>query len=294
MARTVEVTPDEWLPRGEVRVDVAGRLPLVVFGGIPGERSDVKITARGHHQVRADFVSAPAPDPHRVTPPCERYGTCGGCPLMHLDAAGQSGARRWLVHRALANEGLGDVEVRPVVPSPAGSTDFPPRHQGRLRQERRGARQDRRVGPPHAGRGADPRVPRRAPVLRRTMVSLAHHTLQLELPPWDGREGLLRAAVLRASRSTGEVLITLVAARKDKALLDLAEEVARGIPEVVGVWLHLNGEEGNAIFAKDDQGVVGALHLVGRDTIEDRLGAITYRIGPGDFFQTNPAMAEVL
>jgi 23S rRNA (uracil1939-C5)-methyltransferase len=294
MARTVEVTPDEWLPRGEVRVDVAGRLPLVVFGGIPGERSDVKITARGHHQVRADFVSAPAPDPHRVTPPCERYGTCGGCPLMHLDAAGQSGARRWLVHRALANEGLGDVEVRPVVPSPAGSTDF--RHVIKVGFGRSAAG---RVKIGAWGRHTRDVVPIpechvAAPVLRRTMVSLAHHTLQLELPPWDGREGLLRAAVLRASRSTGEVLITLVAARKDKALLDLAEEVARGIPEVVGVWLHLNGEEGNAIFAKDDQGVVGALHLVGRDTIEDRLGAITYRIGPGDFFQTNPAMAEVL
>jgi 23S rRNA (uracil1939-C5)-methyltransferase len=124
MARTVEVTPSEWLPRGDVRVDVVGRLPLVLFGGIPGERAKVSITARGHHQVRADWVSAREPDPHRVKPPCERYGPCGGCPLMHMDAAGQSGARRWLVHRALSTEGLDQVPVLPVVPSPGGAADF--------------------------------------------------------------------------------------------------------------------------------------------------------------------------
>lgn len=290
----VEVTPGEWMPRGEVRVDVPGRLPLLVFGGIPGERSAVRITARGHHQVRADWVSSAAPDRHRVTPPCERYKSCGGCPLMHLDPAGQAGARRWLVHRALAAEGLGDVPVAPLVASPDGTTGF--RHvvkvgfgrsaTGRVKIGAWG-RNNRDVVP-------IPECHVAAPVLKRVMVSLAHFTLALELPPWDGREGLLRAAVLRASRTTGEVLVTLVASRKDRALVELAEEIARGVPEIVGVWLHLNGEEGNAIFAKDDQGVVGTLPLVGRDTIEDRLGGVTYRIGPGDFFQTNPSVAEVL
>jgi 23S rRNA (uracil1939-C5)-methyltransferase len=294
MARTVEVTPQEWLPRGEVKVEVPGRLPLVVFGGIPGEVADVRVTARGHHQVRADWVSARRPDPHRVAPPCERYETCGGCPLMHLDPAGQSGAKRWLVHRALAAEGMGDVPVLPVVASPDGVRDFRHvvkvgfgrSHSGRIKVGAWG-RHSRDVVP-------IPECLVAAPVLRRTMVSLAHHTITLEIPPFDGREGVLRSAVLRASRKTGQVLITLVAARKDRALMDLAEEVARGVPEVVGIWLHLNEGEGNAIFGKDEQGVIGVSHLVGKESIEEQLGDTVYRIGPGDFFQTNPSMAEVL
>jgi 23S rRNA (uracil1939-C5)-methyltransferase len=294
MARTVEVTPQEWLPRGEVRVDVPGRLPLVVFGGIPGETGEVRITARGHHQVRADWVGSSAPDAHRVAPACERYSTCGGCPLMHLDPSGQAGARRWLVHRALAAEGLGDVPVLPLVQSPDGVRDF--RHVVKVGFGRSSAG---RVKIGAWGRHSRDVVPIpeclvAAPVLRRVMVSLAHHTLMLEIPPFDGREGVLRSAVLRASRKTGEVLITLVAARKDRALMDLAEEVARGVPEVVGVWLHLNDGEGNAIFGKDEQGVIGVSHLVGKESIEEQLGDTVYRIGPGDFFQTNPALAEVM
>lgn len=294
MARTVEVTPQEWMPRGEVKVEVPGRLPLVVFGGIPGERAEVRITARGHHQVRADWVGSPAPDRHRTTPPCERYSGCGGCPLMHLDPAGQAGARRWLVHRALAAEGLGEVPVLPLVPSPGGTADF--RHVIKVGF---GRSPSGRVKIGAWARGSRDVVPIpechvAAPVLRRAMVSLAHHTLALELPPYDGREGVLRSAVLRASRTTGEVLITLVAARKDRDLMSLAEEVARGVPEVVGVWLHLNEGEGNAIFSKDDQGVIGVSHLVGKESIEERLGDTVYRIGPGDFFQTNPALAEVM
>jgi hypothetical protein len=228
-------------------------------------------------------VSAPAPDPHRVTPPCERYGTCGGCPLMHLDAAGQSGARRWLVHRALANEGLGDVEVR------RPSSRAPPARPTSATSSRSASAGAPR-GASRSARGAATRgtwcrspsatSPRRCCAARWSRWPTTRCSSSSRRG--TGARACCGRPVLRASRSTGEVLITLVAARKDKALLDLAEEVARGIPEVVGVWLHLNGEEGNAIFAKDDQGVVGALHLVGRDTIEDRLGAITYRIGPGE------------
>jgi 23S rRNA (uracil-5-)-methyltransferase RumA len=213
---------------------------------------------------------------------------------MHLDAAGQAGARRWLVHRAMSTEGLQDVPILPLVPSPGGTADF--RH---LVKVGFGYSAAGRVKIGAWGRHTRDVVPIAeclvaAPVLRRTMTSLAHHTLQLEIPPFDGREGVLRAAVLRASRTTGEVLVTLVAARKDRALLDLAEEIARGVPEVVGVWLHLNDGEGNAIFSRDDQGVLGVLQLVGKETIEERLGNTVYRIGPGDFFQTNPSMAELL
>lgn len=296
MARTVEVTPERWLPRGDAVVNEPGLLPLVVWGGIPGERARVRIGHRGAHQVRAEWVSSPEPDPHRVAPPCEKYAACGGCPLMHLDPRGQIGVRMALIRDALDAAGLDDVEIAPWTPSPDGAdgfrqvvkVGFGASDTGRTKIGAWG-RHSRRIVP-------IPDCVVAAPVLRKVMASLAHHTLELGIPPYDpdtGR-GVLRSAVLRASRTTGEVLVTLVAARRDRAIGELAEALGRGVNAVVGVWLHLNDGQGNAIFTRDDQGVVGVVPLAGKEWIEERLNDVVYRIGPGDFFQTNPATAEVL
>ena len=296
MARTLEVTPDGWLARGEAVAHRGRGNPMVVWGGIPGEAGQVRLLHNGSHQNHAEWVSAASPDQHRVVPPCDRYTPCGGCALMHLDAVGQEQARRNLVRAALDSEGLRDLPIGAWHASPGGLASF--RHVvkvgfgksdiGRVRMGAWG-RNSREIVP-------IPQCTVAAPVLRKVMVSLAHHTIALGIEPYDDarRRGVLRAAILRASHSTGDVLVTLVAARRDPMLSELAEEVARGAPEITGIWLHLNDAPGNALFSRDAFGSVGTVPLVGREWIEERLDGVAYRIGPGDFFQTNPAMAEVL
>ncbi len=269
---------------------------MVVWGGIPGEAGVVRLLHKGAHQNHAEWVSAASPDRHRVVPPCDRYTPCGGCALMHLDAVGQELARRGLVRAALDGDGLRDLPIGAFHPSPDGLAAF--RHvvkvgfgKSDLGRVRMGAwgRNSREIVP-------IPQCTVAAPVLRKVMVSLAHHTIGLGIEPYDDarHRGVLRAAILRASRSSGDVLVTLVAARRDPMLEELAEEVARGATEITGIWLHLNDAPGNALFSRDAFGSVGTVPLVGREWIEERLDGVAYRIGPGDFFQTHPAMAEVL
>ena len=69
---------------------------MVIFGAIPGEAGKFRIVNRGRNQTYAQWVYSQRPSPHRVKPPCERYESCGGCPLMHLDAAGQERAKTML------------------------------------------------------------------------------------------------------------------------------------------------------------------------------------------------------
>ncbi len=265
-----------------------------MWGGIPGEPARIRIDHVGRNQVRGDFRDSPKPDPHRVEPPCDRYKPCGGCPWMHLDAEGQLAHRRAHVAELMRHEGL-DVEVDPVHPCPDGLSGY--RHVVKVGF---GRSDHGRVRVGAWGRGNRDIVPipgclATTETLRKVMVSLAHHTIQLKLEPFDGSDrGSLRAAVLRQSRATGEVMVTLVAARRDRRINELAEELARGNSEVVGVWLHLNDGPGNAIFQRDGEGVVGTTPLGGKDWIEEKLGEIAYRIGPGDFFQTNPSVAAVL
>ncbi len=294
------VTPTRWFRKGEVEVPSRKRQhpgkPLLLFGGIPGETAEAHIMRVGKNRAYGYWAGSKNPSPDRVEPPCDRFGPCGGCALMHINEGAQERARRTLIAEAFQEVGMHELELGEWFACPDGQEGF--RHviklgfgrsdQGRLRVGAWG-RNDRRVVP-------IPKCNVAAPILREVMKSLAHHAIELDIWPWEQetQRGVLRSAVLRASRTTGEVLVTLVAGKRNHLLGDLAEAIAQGVPEVVGVWLHVNSEPGNAIFVRNGEGVVGVRGLLGKDTIEEEVNGIRYQIGPGDFFQTNPATAEVL
>lgn len=288
------VTPTRWMHRGEALVEA--NYPLVVWSGIPGETARVRVEHRGSNRAYSVWLEADQPHEHRVDPPCERYRLCGGCPIMHLSSDGQQTMRRHLVGAALHESGLYDVTFGDWHPSPDGFEDF--RHvvklgfgrsdRGRIRVGAWG-RTSRQIVP-------IPQCTVAHPALRRAMNALAHHTIELDIWPWEAEKGrgCLRAAVLRVSRHTGEVLITLIAGAHNNRLSDLAAQVAMQVSEVVGIAVHYNADEGNNIFSRDEEGAIRVRYLEGSDSFVEKLGDIEYDVGHGDFFQTNPAVAEVL
>jgi 23S rRNA (uracil1939-C5)-methyltransferase len=125
------------------------------------------------------------------------------------------------------------------------------------------------------------------------MGAIAHHIIDLDVWPYtieDGR-GLLRYVVLRHSRAHDQVLVTLVSARHAGILDRLARRIMQSIAPAVGVQLHLNDRPTNAIF-DHAEGDAGFRLLGGRPTVEEHLAGQRFALGPGDFFQANPAMAE--
>lgn len=270
--------------------------PLLVFGGIVNEEAVVWVQHKGQNQSLGLWRQTDDPHPRRVEPPCDKVIACGGCPLMHLDGEGQWRVREDLLRHALDSAGLHDVGIAARHESPDGLTDY--RHvvkvgagysdQGSLRVGAWGRRSRSIVPIPHCPVTTD--------TLRRTMSAVAHHVIDLNIRAYnpENDSGVLRAAVLRQSRTTGEVLITLVVGRRIRPLQDLAEAIANDVSDVTGIWLHTNTESGNAIYTRDQWGAVKVRPLLGKAWIEEEVGGITYRMGPGDFFQTNPAMAEVL
>lgn len=296
MGREMVVTPSVWSPRGEAEAVVRGRR-MKVWQGIVGESARVRVVAEGQNADFAIFRETTTPARERVEPRCDRYHTCGGCPWMHMDARGQADARTQLVRDALDAEGLRDVPIDGFVDSPDGQDGFRwvvklgigYSDRGRLRIGAWGRRTRSIVPIPHCHVASDP--------IRHAMTLIAHHVLDLDIRPYDPitDEGVLRAIVIRGSRTTGDILVTLVAGRRIRALHELAERLMREPSQIQGIALHLNDDEGNAIFRYDEEEdrVLYKL-LEGRPWIEETLNGVTYRIGPGDFFQTNPGLAERL
>lgn len=294
--RDFQITPQRWLPRGEAMVQ-GSQKQLVIWNAIPGEPALVHLFHEGMHQDLARVIRpAGRPHPWRRTPPCDRFNVCGGCPLMHLVPEGQADVRLQLVRDALAEYGLQPYAPRTLIASPAGDRDF--RYTARVAA---GLSDEGHLRVGAYSRGSHHVVPIpecqvTTPLIREAMKVVAHHVRDLGLYPYepDKDRGLLRYVILRQSRLNNELLVTIVAARKVPVLWELAEAIASGLNAVVGVHLHINDGPGNAIFLRDSQGTGDTTRMRGKDTIEEALGDIRLRVGPGDFYQTNPAMAEVI
>ncbi len=266
---------------------------IVVWGGIPGEAGLAMVHHRGQHQDFARWLSSETPDPNRRVPPCDKYDRCGGCPLMHLEPQAQNDARLSMVTHLFAKHDLdiplpdsvvacpdGDETYRYVVKMACGRSDW-----GRPRL---GAyeRDSHKVLPIPNCRVA-------TSALRRAMGSVTHQILESGIPPYDEKDetGVLRHVLIRESRLNGEMLVTLVCARRPRDSQELADAIMQNLSLVVGVHMHINSNSGNSIF-NAEEGAIRTVTLSGRPTIDDEIAGVRMRFGPTDFFQVNPSTAE--
>lgn len=259
------VTPTHFHPRGEASTD--GPKPVRVFGGIPGEAAHVLQTGAGQHEIHAQWLNAPVPAISRVLPPCPHYLACGGCPLQHLQAQASRAARQQLIQAALQQEGV-DFVVPPVIEGPEETEGY--RHFVKL---------------PVAADGRVGAYGRHSHTVQSISGCLAlspllRTFLEDTLPP------PARFLVARASRARGLVLATVVVSETPgPALLKAAMELPAD-----GIWLHQSQATGDAIF--DPKG--SWQHLSGISSLDELAGDRHLSLGPDNFFQTNPGMAQKL
>ncbi len=98
-----------------------GRVVFVPYT-IPGERIEARETGGRGRVVFAEGVTLLDASADRVFPACKHFGPrkCGGCQWQHIDYAAQLLLKQDVLGDQLERVGdLPDVEVRPVVPSPA-------------------------------------------------------------------------------------------------------------------------------------------------------------------------------
>ena len=291
----ITVTPTAWSYRGNaVAFSERGR-PLDIWAGIVGESCRVEVTHRGQHRSSAKFVEvAGKPHPFRRKGPHRRYHISGSCPLMHMTEEGQHHAKLDMVRTALASDGFESHTPSSMQGSPDGEWGY--RHSVKLVYGR-SDRGNLRLGAYARGTNrivtiSDSEVV--TPTLRRCMKGIAHHLIEADIWPYelDTGKGLLRHVVMRQSRSTGHVLVTLVASRRDNRLREVAQIIQAELAPVIGVQLHVNDVPGNAIYARDEEGEIWTRNMVGKPFIEDTIGSHVLGIGGGDFFQVNPSVAN--
>lgn len=126
---------------------------------------------------------------------------------------------------------------------------------------------------------------------RPILNSIAELAQGFHIPAYDENtgKGLLRHAIVRVARSTGQVMVTLVVNRKEfprkKAFVTA---LRKRHPSIASVSFNVNTRRTNA--------VLGPLSMTayGQGWIEDELCGCTFRIPADAFYQTNPTQTELL
>ena len=98
--------------RGDGVADTAEG-PVYVPYALPGETVTVEAVP-GNHADRRHLIRVDAPSPERVAPPCQHFGTCGGCALQHWALPAYREWKHGLVVEALRQAGL-DALVAPLI-----------------------------------------------------------------------------------------------------------------------------------------------------------------------------------
>jgi 23S rRNA (uracil1939-C5)-methyltransferase len=87
---------------------------VLIEGGIPGERVEVRVHGRQGGVWRARVTEVLEPSPDRVTPPCPYVPACGGCDLQHLAYPRQLALKREVVLDAMRRQHVDVPEEVPV------------------------------------------------------------------------------------------------------------------------------------------------------------------------------------
>ncbi len=87
---------------------------------LPGDRLRVRIAGRRGDGLVGEPIDWLEQAP-RAEPPCSHFGACGGCQLQHMPPAQYGAWKRQQVAAALAQRGLEDIHVEPLVRTDPGS-----------------------------------------------------------------------------------------------------------------------------------------------------------------------------
>jgi len=257
----------------------------------------VKGTRRG---VVSEFIKY---SDDRVEPFCKHFGTCGGCTYQHLDYSAQLKVKEKMLSDALIRiAGIAPETIETILPAPAtqyyrNKLDFAASELRWLTPEEINTTEkfehnvigfhkpgvfDKILPIDHCYLQADP-----SNQLRLSMFATA---TEQSITFYNNKthQGLLRGLIIR-STTAGQIMVIVV----------FGEDNPKAIKSLLDAWIAVNDEITSVYYCintklNDYYGDLDMVLYQGAEVITELLGALSFRIGPKSFFQTNAIQAKRL
>ena len=262
---------------------------VFVKGTIVGEIWEVRILKVSSSAVYGKGERCLSPSAMRQEPPCPVYRKCGGCSLLHMTYDEELHMKRERVNDALQRIGGLAFQISDIL----GAAE--PSHY----RNKAIYNVSLRDGKPVKGfyRASTHEVTPvencllQKPLADRAAECVCRWMEREGFAPYDEKtgKGTVRHIFTRCAVHMFDAVVCIISARGFGERTDALVETLRAeCPELTGIILNINKQQGNVVLSGD------FYTLWGKAEMEDVLCDLRFRIAPQAFYQINPPQAERL
>ncbi|MCR5847772.1 MAG: 23S rRNA (uracil(1939)-C(5))-methyltransferase RlmD, partial [Lachnospiraceae bacterium] len=306
---TIEDMSDDGLGIGK-----ADGYALFVKDAVVGDRCRVKIMKAKKNYAFAHLEEVVDPSSFRINPLCSKAKACGGCQLQAMSYEAELKFKENKVKNNLIRiggfsedfiESIKEPIVGMIKPQsdnaesekqgPDESEYCPYRYRNKAQYPVGYDRSGNLVAGFYAGRTHDI-IPNTDCLLGRDinktiLECLLSFMKKEKISAYDEKtgKGLIRHILIREGFKTGEVMVCIVANSESLSKEDLlCETLVKEVPAIKSICLNVNIKDTNVIMGDETR------VLWGKETIEDELDGVKFKISARSFYQINPVQTERL
>ena len=303
-------------------------LVFFVKDSVMGDKVEARILKVKKNYAYAKVENLLEASPYRIAPLCPVAGKCGGCQLQHLSYEKELAWKEDRIAQSLIRiAGLSPEEVERkkegilggVLSRYRNKAQYPVQNGMKIREEKtvsgrvpvecKKNPEDEQESYASLRMGFYGFHSHRIIETKDCLINSAENPLILNcIKDWAKKykvsgyeeetgKGLLRHIFLRKGFSTGEILLCLVLNGKSlphgKELWERMQDLSLSVEEggqvqgsIVGLCVNINEGQGNAILGRETR------CLYGKDSIEDKIGELSFSISVPSFYQVNPVQTE--
>lgn len=268
--------------------------PIFIEGALKGEKVKVRVVKVNKNFAYGKLLEVIEKSEGRVEPKCEYFKRCGGCKLQHMDYETQLDFKWERVKDCIKKIGGLSEEL---VEYPIGMEENPYQYRNKVQLPIGMVKGKPALGF-YAPRSHDIIDIEECLIQEEDANKISKITKEwIEefniMPAFvDGKfnkKGLLRHVMIRKGFKTGEVMVVIVATRKDlNHMNELIRKLEFHVEGLKSIVLNINSKDTNVILTPE------CYTLWGEDYIKDYIGEFKFNISPLSFFQVNPEQTEVL
>ena len=307
-------------------------LVFFVKDSVMGDKVEARILKVKKNYAYAKVEKLLEASPYRITPLCPVAGKCGGCQLQHLSYEKELAWKEDRIAQSLIRiAGLSPEEVERkkegilggILSRYRNKAQYPVQSRKEIRSGGATSVSDWKVDGKWPGKNKIEAKEKSSDLsmgfygfhshriieTKDCLINSVENPLILNcIKDWareykisgyeeETGKGLLRHIFLRKGFSTGEILLCLVLNGKSlphgKELWERLQDLSLSVEEggqvqgsIVGLCVNINEGSGNAILGRETR------CLYGKDSIEDKIGELSFSISVPSFYQVNPVQTE--
>lgn len=273
---------------------------------LPGDTVRLQLKKKKSNYGEGRLIEVIHPSPHRITPPCIYFGTCGGCKIQNYEYDKQLDFKTEAVRNAFKR--IGGFENLEIPTALASNDIFYYRNKMEFSFS-----DDRWLMPGEEGTDKDFALGLHVPRFHSKIIDVKECFLQSEISNrilnftrdfFKGRgisvyttethSGFLRFLIVRECKNTKDFMVSLITYDYNEELIDEYSEGLKKIaPEVTTFVNAISNKKAQVAFG-DEEKIIFGKGYIEEELNKDNGRKFKFKISPNSFFQTNTKQGERL